>query len=107
MLTKRMVSAMKTINILVNLKAKKGLEKDLEIKLRNLQSCTRGEVGCLDYRLMKSIKDPSIWTLYEQWISQVALDTHLQSQHYQDFSEIVNKLTDGPMAAEFYEAINF
>ncbi len=42
---------------------------------------TRKEGGCISYVLMQNDADPLEFTFVEEWASNAALDTHLQTPH--------------------------
>jgi quinol monooxygenase YgiN len=42
---------------------------------------TRKEAGCISYVLMQNDADPLEYTFVEEWVSNAALDTHLQTPH--------------------------
>lgn len=42
---------------------------------------TRKEDGCISYVLMQNDADPLEFTFVEEWASDAALDTHLQTPH--------------------------
>ena len=44
-----------------------------------------GETGCLGYEVFRSADDPTALVLIERYRDQAALDTHLNSDHYQEF----------------------
>ena len=43
---------------------------------------TRAEPGCLGYDLYRSLDDPSLMFLYENWTDQAALDKHMNTSHF-------------------------
>jgi len=69
----------------VHFEAAPGREDDLEEALRALVAPTRGEPGCLAYRLHRDPKQPGKFMFYEKFRDQGALDAHIASPHFQNF----------------------
>ena len=53
--------------------------------LRELRDAARAEPGCVRYDVARSINDPSVFALYEEYVDQAALDTHLASDSFHQF----------------------
>ncbi|MDR3257991.1 MAG: antibiotic biosynthesis monooxygenase [Fusobacteriaceae bacterium] len=47
-----------------------------------LISATRKEEGCIEYRLFINSKVNTEYVFIEEWISQEALDKHMNSEHF-------------------------
>jgi len=63
-------------------KALPGHEAAVRKALLDLVGPSRGEPGCLCYNLHESTDTPGLFIFYEQWASQAAFDTHVQSPHF-------------------------
>ena len=72
----------------VHLEAAPGREKELENALRALVAPTRGEPGCIAYRLHMDPEAPGKFMFYEKFRDQAALDAHIASQHFQGFVKL-------------------
>jgi quinol monooxygenase YgiN len=68
----------------VHMEAAPGREKDLEQALSALIAPTRGEPGCLAYRLHNDPQHPGRFMFYEKFADQAALDAHIASPHFQN-----------------------
>ncbi len=44
---------------------------------------TRQEAGAIEYKLLQNQDDPTDFTFVEEWTSDEALNTHLDSPHFQ------------------------
>lgn len=44
---------------------------------------TQAEPGCLAFAALRSVDNPTRFTLYERYTNQAAFDSHLASPHYQ------------------------
>jgi quinol monooxygenase YgiN len=53
--------------------------------LRQLRDATRVEPGCIRYDVARSINDPSVFALFEEYVDQAALDAHLASESFHQF----------------------
>lgn len=63
-----------------------GREQELENELHTLLSPTREEPGCLAYELHRDPDHSGRFLLYEKFRDQTALDTHLATPHFRQFS---------------------
>jgi quinol monooxygenase YgiN len=72
----------------VHFEAAPNREKDLENALRALVAPTRGEPGCLAYRLHLDPANPAKLMFYEKFADQAALDAHIASPHFQGFVKL-------------------
>ena len=50
--------------------------------LRELRDTTRKEPGCLRFDVARSIQNPSVFALYEEYSDEAALETHLASEAF-------------------------
>lgn len=77
-------------HIIINafLTPEKGEEEHVLAALKKVQAASRQEAGCLTYDLHKSVDDDT-FVLYEKWASQEALESHVNSAHYQEYRESI------------------
>lgn len=83
------------LTIIVRVRAKPGQEPRLRQELQRLVAPTRAEAGCIDYELHQSQTDPALFALYENWVSQAALDEHFQTPYLKAFFKVLPELADG------------
>ena len=57
--------------------------EELKATLLELIEPTRQEAGAIKYELLQNQSDPTDFTFVEEWTSNEALDTHLESPHLQ------------------------
>jgi quinol monooxygenase YgiN len=69
----------------VVLEAAPGREQELGSLLSSLVAPTRAEAGCLGYELNSSREKPGVFFFYEKFADQNALDSHVNSPHFQNF----------------------
>ena len=55
--------------------------EELKAILIGLVEPTRKESGCIKYELLQNQAEPTDFTFVEEWASDDALDTHLESEH--------------------------
>ncbi|WP_338446062.1 putative quinol monooxygenase [Pelagerythrobacter marensis] len=73
------------ITLVAHIKAKPGQEEELGRRLAALIDPTRAEAGCINYDLHRLNDDPSVWMLYENWVSKSALDAHFKMPYLEAF----------------------
>ena len=54
---------------------------------RMAEAVARHEPGCLLYRASRSIEDPDVFVLYEEYADQAALEAHRETPHFTDLVE--------------------
>jgi quinol monooxygenase YgiN len=59
-----------------------GRERDVEQALQSMIAPSRGEEGCLEYRVQRAIDDSRVFLLYEEYRTQADYEAHLQSAHF-------------------------
>jgi len=69
------------LTLIVRVKAKPGQEARLLRELKGMLAPTRAEAGCINYELHQSQSDPALFALYENWVSQAALDAHFETPY--------------------------
>jgi quinol monooxygenase YgiN len=85
------------LTIIARVRAKPGKEARLLREMKGLLAPTRAEAGCLSYDLHQSQSDPTLFALYENWVSQEALDAHFQTPYLQAMFKLVPELVEGPL----------
>ncbi len=63
-------------------KARPGTEKRIEQILAEMVQSTRQEPGCMMYQPHRSLEDPTIFLLYEQYADRAAFDAHMASDYF-------------------------
>ena len=85
------------VTVIAKMRAKNGLADRVEGVLKSLIGPTRGEGGCVEYRLHQSSEDAAVFMFYETWESQADLDEHLRKPYLQDLISKADELFDGEM----------
>lgn len=73
------------------LKAKPGQEHILQRALHDIVAFVEtNEPGTIEYYVAQDTSDPTIYTTYERYISQAAMDAHNNSAECAEFYRVVN-----------------
>lgn len=71
------------IGVVADLKVQDGKQDEFETVFKDLMAKVKAnEPGCLTYQLYKSQKDPTSYTVMEQYASQDALDAHGKTDYF-------------------------
>lgn len=73
------------IQVIVFYALKEACTANFTMEFNHIQELVRKEDGCLQYELFVSPYTPSRFCLVEKWLSQAALDKHLETKHLADF----------------------
>ena len=65
-------------------RALEGKEDLIAEVLRTMTPLSRAEPGCLFYQPHRSVDDPRLFFIYEQYADQAAVDAHRASPHFQE-----------------------
>ncbi len=74
--------------VLYTAKAKSGKEKELREALISGITGSRHDEGNISYELHEVVGDSETFIFYEQWISQAALDAHLETPALKKLKEM-------------------
>ena len=69
--------ASQQVTVTAKIKVKPGMEERLKQEILAVVALTRAEEGCINYDLNQSVDNPSLFMLYENWVSMEALTKHL------------------------------
>jgi quinol monooxygenase YgiN len=85
------------VTVVVNIKAKPGLDMQAREALLNAVAPTRAEAGCLGYDLHQSASDPTEFLFYENWADEDAFKAHAGStaEHRLALRQQLGELVDG------------
>ena len=64
---------------------------------------TRAEPGCISYTFSEDLEEPGTFRIFEEWVSQEALDAHFSSPHMATFQGVVGSLGVREMEVQRYE----
>jgi quinol monooxygenase YgiN len=67
-----------------------------------MQAKTRAEPGCLGYRFVQAVDDPTTILVLEQWEDRAAMDAHGQTEHLGAFLvAMADVVTGAPSVTQF------
>jgi quinol monooxygenase YgiN len=86
---------MSRLTIIARLLAKKESAEAVKAELLKLIAPTRGEEGCIEYRLHQDNDNPALFFFYETWENEARLEKHKETDHYRNsFGAIEGMLLD-------------
>jgi quinol monooxygenase YgiN len=94
------------ITVVARFKAGDGMEGRLGELLLTLIKPSRSDDGCINYDLHQSIKDPTVFIFYENWLSKEHLDKHSATPHIQAFRSKATDLLAEPPELTLLEMIS-
>ncbi len=80
-------------------KALPGQEAAVRQALLDLVVPSRSEPGCLCYNLHEAKDEAGLFVFYEQWASQTAFQTHVETPHFQGLNAKIDGRTEPPVLA--------
>ncbi len=79
------------------IRAQSGKSDVLGEWLNNLAEPSRQEPGCINYDVHRSLDDPNIWCVYENWRSKADLDAHFELTHMKEFIAAIPTVVEGAL----------
>lgn len=98
--------AQEKVTVVATFKAKSGLEASVKDAILAMVAPTRAEAGCINYDLHQFADDPSIFMLYENWVSKQDLDEHLAMPHLKDFLGKADELLKAPVDIALWQMVS-
>ena len=93
------------LKVVAHVHAKAGKEEELKRVMLSLITPTRKEAGCIRYELYQNKEDPADLTFVEDWESGEALNTHMQTSHFQTAVAQIPMLASGPPDIRRYHLV--
>lgn len=85
---------MSGIKIVALVTVKPEYTETLATQFKELVKASRAEAGNISYDLHQEIGNPNRFVFVENWKSQVAIDEHNASEHFQGFVKAIDGKTD-------------
>lgn len=98
--------AQEKVTVVATFKSKPGMEKTVKAAIEALIAPTRAESGCINYDLHRSADDPSVFMLYENWISKKDLDAHLEMPYLKDLLAKADEILAEPIGLALWNMIS-
>jgi len=70
---------------------------------REVARPTRGEAGCVSYRIHQDIEDPDAFVFVEEWSAQSDLDRHFETPHVKKLFAALPDLLSAPAELKIHE----
>jgi quinol monooxygenase YgiN len=96
----------KKVTVIARIKAKPGLQETVKKSVMALVGPTRAEAGCINYDLHQASDDPSVFMLYENWVSKRKLDEHLAMPYLEAFKAKAGELLAEPLQISLWEMVS-
>jgi quinol monooxygenase YgiN len=94
------------VTVVATFKAKPGMEETVRAAIEAVIAPTRAEPGCINYDLHQSTDDPSIFMLYENWVSKKVLDEHLAMPYLKELIAKADDMLAEPIGIALYQMIS-
>ncbi len=94
------------IVVVAVMKAKKGMEREMEDALMNIVPKVAEEEGTLAYALNQAKKDPCTFLMYEKYRDKDALNHHSSTPYFAELFEKIAPLLDGAPSIEIYKELS-
>jgi quinol monooxygenase YgiN len=85
-------------------RAKPGKEERLKALCEEMTEPSRAEAGNVFYQAQRSVEDPQLFYLYEQYVDEAGYEAHMDSEHFTRLvkGEAIPELLES-REREFYE----
>ena len=94
------------VTVVATFKARAGKEEAVRDAILACVAPTRAESGCINYDLHQTADDPSLFMLYENWVSQKDLDEHLEMPYLKDLLGKADDLFAEPVGIALWQMIS-
>ena len=86
--------------------AKEGQEDTIQGVIKKMTPLSRQEPGCVYYQAQRSLENPRVFFLYEQYVDAAGYEAHMATPHFERYvrGEAIPNLESRERA--FYETIN-
>ena len=98
--------AQEKVTVVATFKATAGMEETLKNAIEAVVAPTRSEPGCINYDLHQSTEDPSVFMLYENWVSKQDLDEHLAMPYLKELISKADDLLKAPIELALWRMIS-
>ena len=92
------------IIVTAKMNVKSGFKDEFIGEAKDLINATRAENGCISYNLYSDTDDPNDLVMLEFWEDMDSLDTHMESDHFKQFGNILGKYVDEKMDIAKFQA---
>jgi len=93
------------IVVAAKIKTAEGKGDEFEQEFRKLAPKVLNDPGTIAYVLHSSVKDPTLFLVYEKYESQEALKQHGETPHFKEFFKATGPMMGGRPEIELYNEI--
>ena len=93
------------LTVTIRIQVKSGMEEKFKQECLSIIPLTLDEEGCINYNLYQSKTAPSVFMLYENWISQEAYHQHLQMSYMKMVFEKADQFLAEPIEIDLWKKI--
>lgn len=88
-------------------KAKEGQEDTIAGVIEKMTPLSREEPACLFYQAHRSVEDPGLFFLYEQYVDEAGYEAHMATPHFEEYVKGVAIPSLESRERSFYETLDF
>ncbi len=94
-----------TLHVVARIRAKPDAVETLGSVLKELAAATRGESGCISYRLFQNQINPVEFATVEEWVDASAEAAHMHTEHVKKAFGLVPALLAGAPDMQRYSEV--
>jgi quinol monooxygenase YgiN len=87
-------------------RAKKGQEATIATVIEKMTPLSRQEPGCVYYQAQRSVTEPQLFFLYEQYVNEAGYEAHMATPHFEQHVRGVALPNLESRERAFYETID-
>ncbi|GAC1432420.1 MAG: putative quinol monooxygenase [Ktedonobacteraceae bacterium] len=87
-------------------RAKKGQEETIATVIEKMTPLSRQEPGCVYYQAQRSVTEPQLFFLYEQYVNEAGYEAHMATPHFEQYVRGVAIPNLESRERAFYETID-
>ena len=85
---------MNILTCIAKITAKEEHKETVLLELTKLIAPTRQEKGCINYDLHIDNNNSAVFMFHENWVTEKALDTHLESNHIKQCFAVIGDMVE-------------
>ena len=91
------------LTITIRIHVKSGMEEKFKREYLSILPLILNEEGCINYNLYQSNTNPSIFMLYENWVSKEDYHRYLQMSYVQKLNNLAEQFLAEPIEIDVWE----
>lgn len=94
------------IAVIATIRVQDDKAAEFEAAVRELETLVNAEPGCRMYKMTRSRTEPNTYKNIELFVDQVAIDSHVASEHFQTLVPRMSALVGGESHVDFLDTID-